>query len=104
MRIVETPAFTRRVTELLSDDEYRTVQEALTACPTLGALIVGAGGARKVRLALAGGGKSGGARMIYYYAAADGVIYMLMLYTKTERENLTHTQKNALKRVIAGLE
>lgn len=104
MRIVETPAFTRRVTELLSDEEYRTVQEALTARPTLGALIVGAGGARKVRLARAGGGKSGGARMIYYYASADGIIYMLLLYAKNERESLTQAQKNVLKKVIAGLE
>ena len=40
---------------------------------------------------------------IYYYAAADGVIYMLLAYPKSEQDSLTDAQKHALRKVIAGL-
>ena len=70
MQIIETSAFTRRVAGLLTDDEYRALQSALVVNPEAGAVIVGTGGARKVRWAREGRGKSGGVRVIYYYATA----------------------------------
>ena len=73
MQIVETPIFTRRVTELLSDEEYRALQAVLLARPDVGRVIVGTGGARKVRWAVEGRGKSGGMRAIYYWANARGI-------------------------------
>ncbi|CAA9339116.1 MAG: hypothetical protein AVDCRST_MAG68-2857 [uncultured Gemmatimonadetes bacterium] len=102
MRIVETPVFSRRVAELLSDDEYRVLQLRLLHSPETGRVIVRTGGARKVRWALPRTGKSRGVRVIYYYAAADGVIYMLAAYAKTEQRDLTSSQKNALRMIIAG--
>lgn len=52
MRFVETPVFTRAVTSLLSDEEYRQLQLALLIRPEQGALIRGSGGLRKLRWAL----------------------------------------------------
>ena len=49
MQIIETTVFTRRVTKLLSDDEYRLLQHALVARPDSGAIIPGSAGIRKVR-------------------------------------------------------
>jgi hypothetical protein len=49
MRIIETTVFARRVTNLLSDDEYRLLQHALVARPDSGAIIPGSAGIRKVR-------------------------------------------------------
>lgn len=49
MRFVETPVFTRAVTSLLSDEEYRQLQLALLIRPEQGALIRGSGGLRKLR-------------------------------------------------------
>jgi hypothetical protein len=36
MVIIETPAFSRLIVELMSDDEYRALQEALIQRPGLG--------------------------------------------------------------------
>ncbi len=72
MVIPETHAFTARISELLSDDDYRLRQQALVARPDAGRLIHGTGGLRKVRWAATGRGKRGGARIIdYWHAPGD---------------------------------
>ena len=65
MEFVETSTFTRQVLELLSDEEYRRLQNTLVEAPECGDLIKGGGGIRKVRHAVQGRGKSGGVRAIY---------------------------------------
>ena len=60
MEFIETPTFTRLVLDLLSDDEYRELQNSLVEDPARGTLIKGGGGIRKLRFALSGHGKSGG--------------------------------------------
>lgn len=60
VRFVETSVFTRRITDALSDDEYRLLQEALLRRPAQGDLIEGAGGVRKLRWKEQGRGKRGG--------------------------------------------
>ena len=67
MEFIETPTFTRLITDLLTDNEYRLLQNILVEDPERGALIRGGGGIRKLRYALAGGGQSGGIRVIYYW-------------------------------------
>lgn len=51
MIFTEHPVFTRRITELLSDEEYRKFQADLAANPDAGDVIPGLGGLRKIRLA-----------------------------------------------------
>ena len=43
MEFIETPTFTRIVTELLSDDEYRELQNILVEDPGRGNLVKGEG-------------------------------------------------------------
>ncbi|MBE5316482.1 MAG: type II toxin-antitoxin system RelE/ParE family toxin [Xanthomonadales bacterium] len=100
MIFIETSAFTRRVKELLNDDEYARFQTELACNPSAGAVIEGTGGLRKVRVALAGGGKRGGARVIYYHLDAAAQIRLLLIYSKSESDDLTAAQKAALKRLI----
>ena len=54
----------------MTDEEYRVLQEALVFRPTMGDLIPGSGGLRKVRWKIEGRGKSGGVRVIYYWVTA----------------------------------
>ncbi len=54
MVIIETKVFTKLITELLADDEYKNFQEALINRPDLGDLIKALGGLRKVHWNLKG--------------------------------------------------
>ena len=100
MIIIETTVYTQRITDLMSDDDYRSLQEALVNRPDMGSVIQGTGGIRKVRWRLEGRGKSGGVRVIYYWMTVDEQIYMLYAYPKNEQENLTAAQKKRLKQIV----
>ena len=100
MEIVETSVFTRQVLALLADDEYRTIQAALANRPTLGPVIPGSGGVRKVRWGLSGRVKRGGVRVIYYWAATKDVLLMLLIYAKSEQEDLSPSQLKALRGIV----
>ncbi len=100
MVIIETSIFTRQVRELLSDEEYRELQKTLVNRPNAGAVMDGSGGLRKLRWASRGKGKRGGSRVIYYWAVAPQQLLMLLIYSKSEREDLTREQLKTLKRII----
>ncbi len=100
MVIIETPIFTKLITGLMSDDEYKDLQEALVMRPEMGALIKNSGGLRKVRWSLEGRGKSGGVRVIYFWMSADEQLYMLLAYPKNEQENLTDAQVSVLRKIV----
>jgi hypothetical protein len=100
MRFVETPIFTKVITTLLDDDEYRSLQVALMLRPEQGPVIRGAGGLRKVRWARAGTGKRGGLRVIYYWAPTESAFYMLYAYAKNEQGDLTPGQARELGRLV----
>ena len=65
MVIIETSIFTRRITEMMSDEDYSEMQASIIARPDTGALMRGSGGIRKLRWAASGRGKRGGLRVIY---------------------------------------
>jgi len=66
MLFIETPIFTKLVTDLIPDDEYRKIQLALVLRPEAGKIIPGSGGLRKIRWKSGGSGKRGGLRLIYF--------------------------------------
>ena len=100
MVIIETRIFTRRIKELMGDDEYRELQEALVNRPGMGDIIQGTRGLRKVRWRQEGRGKSGGVRVIYYWMTKNEQIYMLYIYQKTKQEDLTSEQVKMLKSIV----
>src|SRR5690349_4983998 len=96
MIFIETPVFTRQVKASLSDDDYRLLQLLLAIRPDVGDLIKGGGGIRKVRWALPGRGKSAGVRVIYYWLTEQEHLYMLSMFSKSERADLTPRQVKQL--------
>jgi mRNA-degrading endonuclease RelE of RelBE toxin-antitoxin system len=100
MLIVETSVFTRRVRALLGDDEYRLLQVHLAGQPEAGPIIRGSGGLRKVRWSFGARGKRGGVRVIYYWAKPLDRILMLLLYPKSERDDLTPDQLRVLRKIV----
>lgn len=100
MLIIETAVFTRRVEKVLDEESYRLLQLELAQRPDLGEVIRGTGGLRKVRWVGKGRGKRGGARIIYYWIAERGTLLMLLIYEKTEQEDLTSEQRRTLRRLV----
>jgi hypothetical protein len=100
MEFIETHLFTRLILELLTDDEYHTVQMNLEERPDQGRVINGSGGLRKIRVAAKGKGKSGGARIIYYWAPSSARIYLLLAYPKNKKDDLNSGEILLLKALM----
>lgn len=89
MVFIETSAFTKRVMGYLTADEYLGLQMFLLERPDAGQVVQGTGGVRKLRWAMTGRGKSGGLRVIYYWRVSKDEIWLLAMYSKNERENIS---------------
>lgn len=100
MLIIETSVFTRQMRALLQDDEYRLLQLHLSGQPDAGVVIKGSGGLRKVRWSVGARGKRGGVRVIYYWSKPLERILMLLIYSKSEREDLTPNQVGVLRKIV----
>ena len=103
MLFIETPVFTKLVTDLIPDDEYRKIQLALVLRPEAGKIIPGSGGLRKIRWKIGGSGKRGGLRLIYFWDVLEDRIYMLLIYKKSKQEDLTPNQLKILRNLVKEL-
>ena len=100
MLFIETSFFTKQIKELLTDDEYRTLQEELIIQPDKGDLIRHGGGIRKIRHGQQSKGKSGGIRAIYYWIDSENTIFFLLAYPKSSQDNLTDQQTAILRKLV----
>jgi hypothetical protein len=96
---IETPVFTRQVTELLTDEAYGRFQLFLAAHPKTGRVIQDTGGLRKARWRDERVGKSGGVRVIYYHLAKSSQCRMLFIYRKGVKDDLTAAEKRTLRKL-----
>lgn len=94
--VAETPEYIRRAEKLLADDERRDVLNYLAAHPKAGDLMEGTEGVRKLRWSRGGRGKSGGVRVIYYFHDEAMPLYLLTMFAKNERANLSKAERNQL--------
>lgn len=84
----------------MTDDECRELVDHLAANPMAGDVIQGTGGARKVRFAGRGKGKSGGYRTITYYGGDDIPVFLLTVYAKGQRTDLSQAERNELRTAL----
>jgi len=103
MAVVETEAFLERAKSILTESERIELVTYLAINPEVGQLIPRTGGARKLRWALAGKGKRGGARTIYYFHNKSIPLFILDIYSKNQKANLSESDKRELKRVLAQI-
>jgi len=97
--VVETSAYLREGSKLLSDTEREGVVSTIANDPEIGEVITGTGGFRKIRIALQGGGKSGGSRVIYYFCDETMPVFLMRIYAKNDKANLSAAEKNQLKKL-----
>jgi len=102
--VVETEAYLRDAkAEGLSDDERWRIVDFAAAHPGAGREIPGTGGARKVRFTGKGKGKSGGYRVITFYSGEDVPVFLLNVFAKNEKADLSQKERNQLKAVLSEL-
>ncbi|GLS87979.1 hypothetical protein GCM10010873_29530 [Cypionkella aquatica] len=85
--VIEMPDFQRRAKAAMTEAERLALIDFLAANPLAGVLL--GGGLRKVRFARTGGGKSGGFRTIHYYKPEVGPVFLVTMFAKNEKSNLS---------------
>jgi len=100
--IVELPEFIRKARPVLKEDEKASIINYLAAHPQSGDLVQGTGGIRKLRWSAQGKGKSGGVRVIYYYHNEAVPLFLLTVFGKGEKANLSKAERNTLSK-LTGL-
>ena len=103
MTVVETVRFLRDAENLMPESDRARLVEFVGANPESGDVIPETGGVRKLRWALPGGGKRGGARVIYFFQSERLPVFLLAIYGKNEKANLSKAERNAMARVVPAI-
>lgn len=101
--VAETGYFSRRAAKRLTANELQDVITSVAANPLCGDLIEETGGLRKVRFEAGGKGKSGGVRIIYYWFSDNAPTFLLDVFKKGEKDNLSKAERNELARLAEQL-
>lgn len=95
--VSETRVFQRQATDAgMTETEIASLVTYLAANPLAGDEIQGTGGCRKVRVAGRGKGKSGGYRTITFYSGPGLPLFLLAVFSKGDRADLTQKERNGL--------
>lgn len=101
--VAEMPEFQRRAKAIMSDEEREAAIQFIAANPEAG-LSLG-GGLRKVRIPRDGAGKSGGFRTFYVFGGRHMPIFLVTVFAKNEKDNLSKAEQAAAvelsKRIVA---
>jgi len=104
IKVVATLGYDRRARKLLTPTKRAAAELEIALAPTAWPVIRGTAGARKARAARGGRGKSGGVRIIYFVVSRRGVIYMIDIYAKSEKEDLTDAERREIRKLVVALE
>jgi hypothetical protein len=103
LTVVETRSYQARAAKLMTREEQDRVVEMIARDPTCGVVMKETGGIRKVRVAIGGRGKSGGVRVVFYYHSDIMPVFLLALFAKNERDNLSKSERNILAALVGDL-
>ncbi len=91
--VVELPEFLRRAKAIMTEAERLGLVNYIAANPNAGVSL--GGGLRKVRIPRESGGKSGGYRTIYVFGGTHMPIFLVTVFAKNEKDNLTKAEQTA---------
>jgi|SRR6516164_4419356 mRNA-degrading endonuclease RelE of RelBE toxin-antitoxin system len=101
--VAETAVFMRQASVLWTEDERLEFVDFIARNPEAGDLIPASGGVRKIRWGRRGSGKRGGVRIIYFYHDPAMPVYLLMIYAKARRDDLSADAQRTVQRLVARL-
>lgn len=101
--IVELPEYIKLAGKILSKDERDELLFFLSSHPKAGELMQGTGSVRKLRWASKGKGKSGGSRIIYFFYNEKIPMFLLTIFGKNEKINLSKSERNELSKLVKEL-
>jgi len=101
--VVETQTYLADAQKLFSRVERAAIVDRLASDPKCGVLIPGGGGIRKVRFGFRSRGKSGGARVIYLFGGEDLPVFVLAVFAKNEKSDLSAAERNALAKMVGDM-
>lgn len=102
--VVEMPEFIRCAKKLnLLDEEREQIVDLIAAQPNSGDEISGTGGMRKLRFGGKGKGKSGGYRVITFFTGPDIPVFLVTIYGKSQKENITEAEKKIMKTLSGAI-
>jgi hypothetical protein len=84
---------------IYSEADREEIVRIIASSPKAGDLMPGTGGYRKLRFARPGMGKRGGARVVYLDGGVDFPIFLITVYAKSEKGNLSRAEQNALAKM-----
>ncbi|WP_151978492.1 MULTISPECIES: type II toxin-antitoxin system RelE/ParE family toxin [unclassified Roseovarius] len=90
----------RDLDSVLSESEHDQLIDWLALNPDAGDIIPGTKGVRKSRWGYDGQGKRGGLRIIYYFRDLNMPIYLIAVYKKNEKLNLTAREKRVISQMV----
>ena len=101
--VVETEEFLADVKGILTDKEHDELVLHVAQYPEAGNLIPGTGGLRKLRWFGQGRGKRGGSRVIYYFHNWDAPLFLMAIFAKSDRADLSQEKRRRLVAELHGL-
>jgi hypothetical protein len=86
----------------LTDDDLRALERAILDRPEIGKVMAGTGGLRKMRFAPPSRhvGKSGAMRVGYLWVADLARIYLMVIFPKNEKDNLSPAERQYFRKWI----
>jgi hypothetical protein len=97
--VVETPSYLALARKLFSESEMSEIVAMLAADPKCGDLMRETGGFRKVRVRVGNRGKSRGARIVDIYRDESFPVFLITVFAKNEKANLTKGNATSLRSV-----
>ncbi len=99
--VAETPLFERQAAKIWTPQEHDEFVDYIARNPEAGDIVPDTGGVRKVRWRRSGTGKRGGVRVIHFYYDQEHPLYLLLVYAKSERQDMTLDQRREAQKFAA---
>ena len=104
--IIETREFAAQADKArLRMEDIRKIENGIMSAPTACPVIPGTNGLRKMRFAPRAqrGGKSGGLRICYFVVDSALHLWLVTVFAKNQRADLTQAERNAIAGLVARI-